>query len=628
MDLFKTLSIRRTLHNILIVVIFSIGFSILGLFLSSVFSFEFFKHFFTSPLLIVMNAIPLTLLMLFFYFITSRLWATYFIAGGFFLFIQYVNRFKILLRQEPLVPADILLGNETTNVLKFSELPIKFSVYLIVFSFLIIGIYLFKFVKSNKLHPLIRTTGALLAVVLSITLFYTLYNNIPFYSSFNVRGSKYSSVNVVRHRGFVYSFLAKANSFKLVKPPNYSPESAKTLLQKNSNFLTTLKLNSVSVKPKQPHVFAIMSEAFFDFDKIQSITFNKGLNPLKNFNNIYKESYSGKIVTNVTGGGTSCTEFSFLTGHSLSLMDWISDPYAIHVRKDTFALPRILESEGYQTTAFHPGTPWFYNRFNVYDYFGFNNKYFRNNMIISESENKNAYISDMTAYKFLLNKFNDHLIQNPQTPYFDFTITIQNHGPYEKTNLGYPEILQKNNTLSASDYNTINNYLFGLMKCDQALGYLIDKFSKTEEPIVLLYFGDHIPFLGEDFSGYKALKYSIGISENLEEFLNAYETPYFIWSNTPAKELLKSNGISNFVGQAPLISPNFLAVELFKYLGITSSPYINYLTTVEQSLPVITSRFYKTGTGNFSQTLTKSEKDVLSEYRNLQYYMMFDNEVK
>jgi hypothetical protein len=116
----KTLiNIRSHVVSILIVIGFSIGLSIIGFLISSVFSYEVLKRLLLSPVLLIMNTLPLTLAMLFIYFLTSRLWTSYFFAGGFFLLLQFINRFKIKLRNEPFVPADILLGNESTNVVKF-----------------------------------------------------------------------------------------------------------------------------------------------------------------------------------------------------------------------------------------------------------------------------------------------------------------------------------------------------------------------------------------------------------------------------------------------------------------------------------------------------------------------------
>lgn len=384
---------------------------------------------------------------------------------------------------------------------------------------------------------------------------------------------------------------------------------------------------SMNIVKKMPHVFAIMSEAFFDIDKIPSVKFNEGYDPLKNFNRVIKESYSGKFVSNVFGGGTSNTEFSFLTGHSTSIADWTSDPYSIYIRKNTFALPRVLKNEGYETTAFHPGYIWFYNRFNVYDYFGFNKRSFLVDMPDSSSREPGKYVSDMDAFKFVLDGFKKHIAKSPNTPYFNFTVTIENHGPYSNTDIGNPKILKYNNKFDDTYYNTVNNYINGLMSCDKALGYLLEQFENTAEPIVLLYFPDHMPYIGIDFAGYKLMDYNIGNSDSLEAYLNTYECKYFIWSNKSAKELLTQNNKTIPVCTDSLISANFLSIELMNYIGMNDCEYFNYLNNVKNKIPVITSRYYKIN-NQFTETLSDSENKIISEYRKLQYYMMFDNQVK
>lgn len=606
------------LLSIISVIIISIGLSLVGVMLSSVFSVEIIRRYMASPMLFILNTVPLTLIMLFIYFITSRVWVSYLLGGGFFLFAQLVNRFKVRLRQEPLVPADLVLGDEITKVINLKELPFTSGVYLLIISFLIGGVLLFFTIKSKKTSILFKLTGVVLTVAISLTLYFTVYKNSKYYTSFKVYGSEYSSVDIVQSRGFVYTFLAKMHSLKVLKHEGYSAAASEETLKKYAGKEKT------EVSGKSPHVFCIMSEAFFDIDKIPGIKFSDGYNPLRNFNRIKNQSYYGRVVTDVFGGGTSKTEFSFLTGHTLSITDWVSDAYTSYIRKDTYALPRAFEAEGYNSTAFHPGFPWFYNRFNVYDFLGFQKSFFEPDMNTDTS--KDYYVSDMEAYKFLLNDFDNYLLKTPDLPYFNFTVTIQNHGPYSSKDIGFPEILKRSPELDSANYHIINSYLNGLMQCDEALGFLVEHFEKTEEPVVLLYFGDHLPYLGPDFAGYKALKYNIGTLGELLSFLNTYETPYFIWSNKQAKELLSQKG-TYIKGQAPLISVNYLGTELLNYLGISSSPYFNFLNEIKASIPVITNRFYKTDTGKFIEGLTDKEEKIITQYRDLQYYLMFDNKL-
>ncbi len=620
----KTLiNIRSHVVSILIVIGFSIGLSIIGFLISSVFSYEVLKRLLLSPVLLIMNTLPLTLAMLFIYFLTSRLWTSYFFAGGFFLLLQFINRFKIKLRNEPFVPADILLGNESTNVVKFSELPLDAGFYLLIASFLAVALFLYFFVKSKKINWLTKTIGIVLSIAISLVLYNTCYKDVKLYSSFKIYGSEFSQVDVVQSKGFVYAFLVKSNVFKLKEPEGYSDKYAQSILQKYEGTEGLPILKNSKPEKKLPHVIAIMNEAFCDIDKIPGIELNKGFNPQKNYETIASESYTGEIVTSVFGGGTADTEFSFLTGHSLSITDNITNPYILYIRKNISALPWLLRNEGYSTTSFHPGYSWFYNRFNVYDYLGFERRFFIDDMKTADNKKSGAYVSDMDAFRFIIDNFKQYVSQKKDSPYFNFTVTIQNHGPYSKDSIGYPEMLNKNNNLSNENYNMINNYLNGIAKSDEALGYLVEQLRETEEPVVLLFYSDHLPFLGENFAAYRAINYDIGTSGSMDAYLNTYKIPYFIWSNKAAKELLKERGIPAAVGAAPLISANYLSTELLKYIGINSSQYFNYLSDIKNSLPVITGRVYKTAGGTFTENLTDKESKIISDYRILEYYMMF-----
>ncbi len=609
------INIKNPLVSILILVILSIMLSCMGFLISSVFSIDVLVRFIKSPMIFLMNTLPLVILMLFIYFLTSRIWTSYFISGIFFLIIQYVNRFKIQLRHEPFVPADILLGNESTNVLKLSELQLNEGFYIPILLFLCISLCLFLFIKSKKLNWTIKLIGAVLSVIVSLVMYSTLYGNVKLYSSFKVYGSEYSQVDVVKSKGFIYSFLVKAHVLDITEPEGYSQKYAEGILQK-------YKSSEVSVN-KRPHVFAIMSEAFWNIDKVPGIKFTKDNNPLTNFNSIVKEAYSGNIITTVFGGGTADTEFSFLTGHSLGISNDISNPYILYIRKNIMALPWIMKNENYTTTAFHPGHSWFYNRFNVYEYLGFKSRSFIDDMPGIDA-NKGGYVSDMKAVNFMLDDFNKHLSQKPDSPYFNFTVTIQNHGPYAKTNAGYPQVLSKESNVDEEYYYMVNNYINGLKQCDEALGLLVGKFKEMDEPIVLLYFSDHLPFLGENFAGYNAMNYEVGTSGSMESYINTYKVPYFIWSNDAAKELLKEQGNPAPVGKAPTISSNYLSIELMDYIGMKGSEYANYLRNVKDKLPVITKRVYQRANGEVTEKVTAEENKIISDYRILQHYMMFE----
>ena len=613
--------------NILYVVGVSFVLLFMGTFIFSAFSSKVMLLYLMQPSLFLLNTLPLTLVMLCIFFLTSRIWVSYLVSGSLYLIIQMINYFKIGLRHEPFVPADIFLGNESTKVININELPVDTGLIVLMILFLVSAVVLFLTIKSKPIRWYYRALGIAVSVLLSITLFNTVYKNEKFYNRYKVEGTIYSPVDIVRSRGFMYSFLVKTNSLKLKVPEGYQVQEVEEFLEKYENEETVEVSSNISSKDKLPHIIAVMSEAFFDIDRIPGIEFYDYNNPLKNYNKIIGEAYHGKIVTGVYGGGTASTECEFLTGTCLSIPNWCLEIYSLFIRKDTFSLARLLKDEGYKTTSLHPGFKWFYNRFNVYDYFGFDKRFFADDITERETNTLTGYISDMDTYKFLLKDFKKHLEDNPENPYFNFTVTIENHGPYPNEPIGYPEILKHNGSVDEEYYHLINNYLGGLKQNDEALGYLVEQLEESDEPVILIYFGDHLPFLGNDFAGYKAMKYSVGTSYGIDEYLNTYETPYFIWSNSSAKALFKKQGKELPVGEAPKISPNYLGPVLLDYVGLNHSAYFKFLSDIKDELPVITKRFYKNGEGNFTESLTPDEKAILNRYSNLQYYMLFDYKV-
>lgn len=611
--------IRYYLKDVLLVVILAAALSAIGVILSDVMDIITIKRYIGAPLLYMLNAIPLVLVMLLIFHLTSRVWLSFVFGGGLFLIMQIINNIKIQLREEPLTPSDIILGMEAANVIRISELPITmFMVFSILF-FILLGVFLFFFVKPQKLSWPIKIVGMGLPVFLFLIANNTYYKNQTIYNSFKVTGSKYSTVNQYKSHGFIYSFLIKANSFKYDKPVGYSEAEARQILNENT------KPADSKENAKKPHVIAVMGEAFYDVDRIPGIQFNGNYNPVENFKRIASQAYSGRIVASVFGGGTSETEFSFLTGHSMSLNSNPGSPYMSYIRKNTFSLARVFNKAGYDTMVFHPGDSWFYNRNNVYDFFGFDKKYFKDSMDLDKVTMNYGYISDTDSYGYLLDKFKTHIDEKPGVPFFQFMVTINNHGPYANTDLGNPEVLKRTASMDSDAYYILNNYINGVMRCDKALGFLADSLEKLDEPVVLVYFADHLPYLGKDALGYRALNFKISQTEGLDAFLNQYETPYFIWSNNPAKELLVNSNVPLLAGKAPVVSANYLATELFQYMGMDGGAYYNFLTKTKEVLPVITNRFYNDN-GNFTEDLSIKSKELLEKYRRLQYYMMSDKD--
>ncbi len=606
--------------NLAVVMLLSAGLSLIGILLSDVADMDNIKRYIQQPLLLGLNFLPAALLLLSIFHFTSRHWAAFGLGGGVYIVMHIINRFLMQLREEPFIPSDIILGAEAAGVISISELPFSPIIYVSGIVWLAGTLLLFLFIRSKKYRWSVRMAGVAACAVLFTVSFLTIYKSSALYDSFPITGSRYSRVNLYQNMGFAYSFTYRAATFKSIKQEGYSKAEANMILSDYD------EPYYVQNRGRMPHVIAVMGEAFYDIDRIPGIEFNEGFDPLSNFNRIKEQAYSGRIITTVFGGGTSNTEFSFLTGHSLAIMPQMASPYSFYIRHNTFSLARALEEKGYASIAFHPGDAWFYNRMNVYKFFGFDKLFFKEDMELDKVEFVNGkFISDKDTAGFAIDRFNEQLAETPDRPVFEFIVNIENHGPYSKADLGHPKILKKRDGMDEAAYNTVNNYLYGLMRCDKALGYFVDSVREMEKPVIFLYFSDHLPYLGENYLGYKALGFDISQEGTLDGYLNHYGTPYFILCNDAAADLLNENGINIPDGEAPVISSNYLGAELLKYAGLSGGNYFNYIAEMQQELPVISDRFIYEN-DKYAEEPSEQTVQKIDEYGRIQYYMFMERE--
>ena len=111
---------------------------------------------------------------------------------------------------------------------------------------------------------------------------------------------------------------------------------------------------------------------------------------------------------------------------------------------------------------------------------------------------------------------------------------------------------------------------------------MVDAFRQIDQPVILVFFGDHKPWLGEQSVTYDALGIAIRSSSD-ESFRNYYATEYLFWANDAAKEVLGTE----LVGQGPEISPCFLMNVLFEQCGWEGPGYMKLTDEVMARHPIL-----------------------------------------
>ncbi|MGN9166074.1 sulfatase-like hydrolase/transferase [Tissierellaceae bacterium HCP3S3_D8] len=550
-----------------------------------------FQSYFRGKWLMLMNFIPIFLLMIFFSLVFNRLWISFAITSTLFFVMSIVNRYKLIYRDEPFTFIDLKLVTESMDMAQKYKLSLSKDMIAIVIGIILITIISKKLItyriNSNKIRISFLILTVIVGVLVSTGFYFNqdLYDYVGDKSLINI----WSQTQQFQSKGFVYPFIYSVTNVQDRKLEGYDEDRAKELLaERNYNDIPN---------DQKVNVIAIMLESYNDFTKFDGVDLD--IDAYENFHKLQEESYSGRLIDNVFGGGTINTEWSFLTGYN-------SHPKYV---KDTNSFVHYFKEQGYRTEAMHPNYGWFYNRRNVNEYIGFDNyDYYENKYEAIQKE----FLDDYDFFDFIINGYEDS--KSNGEPYFNFSVTYQNHGPYSfdrETDLDY---LKRKPEYTGGLYNIINNYLSGIKKTDDALKKLTDYFSEQEEPTVIVLFGDHNPWLGEDASGYNMMGINIDLS-TVDGFKNYYETPYIIWGNPKAKEVLNRD----FVGQGNTISPNFLMAELFQYLGWGGNEYMEYINYVKENFDVNHDMYFKED-GEFTRKLSDERLEIWKDFNFVQYY--------
>ena len=195
---------------------------------------------------------------------------------------------------------------------------------------------------------------------------------------------------------------------------------------------------------------------------------------------------------------------------------------------------------------------------------------------------------------------------------FSFSVTYQNHGPYESAGFdGEPWVT----CLDPESNNIFNHYLRGIEKTLAAVTDTVQKLEQMEEPVVLVLFGDHKPWAGNGNSAYRAAGVSFEMNA-LEGFENYYGTPYLIWANSAAKDTLGRD----FTGDGGDFSPCFLMAEVFDVCGWEGSGFMQLQRAVREITPLLHVQGLYLPDGQLTDTLSTTQQEAVDAYRWAEYY--------
>lgn len=564
-----------------------------------------------SPLVLLLNFIPIFLTGILFQGIFGRRRFALIFNSLFYLIFFTVHRTKVIYRNAPFRVSDLALSFEALKMSQNSFKP-DFTSIVIFLVTLVILIIISRFFKSEKLRVRDRLMGILSIIISSLLLFNFVYSKDKIYNSLPLNGNVFNLIDHFNSKGFNYTFLFNLKKSFVRPPEGYDKKE----MEKRERVDHGEDISVIKYNPR-PNIIWIMGEAFTDLSQDEHFSFAPGNDPNENFKKLQKNSVMhGRIVTPSFGGGTGDTEFDALTG-ALTIDCAPDESFAFNaIKRDVSSLPSLFNTIGYNTMAFHPGFAWFYGRQDVYPKLGFKDNFFLEN--IDQPEMKGGYVSERQFSEIFRSRFLEAL-ENSDEPIFSYGLDIQNHGPYFYDKYGKNLPYQCTVSLSEEAANNFGSYFLGVKDMDIMLGEVYDMIMSLDEPTIMVFYGDHLPGLGNDPSAFDEIGIKLS-HDDLEKEIEFYSTPYVILANESGRAFLNRENVEIQDGNA--VSANYLASMVLDMLNYNKvDNFFIYNSEMRKKLPIISRNFIFDGVNTYPRNEVKGEaKEAYEDYKKYEYY--------
>ena len=575
-----------------------------------------------QPLILFLNWLPIALLTAAFAFAFRNVFFSSALVGLIAGVMSIINRVKLTIRGEPFVPRDISLIKEDADAAGSYDMTLPWFQIgcLVVMTAVFIALGVLLPLKKSEDAPkkrgaLVRVMGFVLCLAVLVGAVGLVYSSTDLYNSFETT-EPYNLSSVNNELGFVYYFCYHFSTYKIEKPEGFDRDEAASWETGYESAPDAADVNVVFV----------MNEAFSDILNEDVFVFPEGENPMEVYNTLAEgeNAWAGHIVVPYFAGGTADTEFDVASGMQTNLLNPAAPSLTAFrtVNRDLDSIFRIFGADGYTSCFMHPGQSWFYNRENVYDWFGADESFFVEDF---DAEYKGSWVTDESVLRELVSRFEEKSAGGGLD--FTYAVTIQNHMSYTAEKYGdyvCPEV-ETTAELSPEIQTAVNVYAEGIRDANAMLEDLTEFYSEQSEPVLLVFFGDHLPYLGDNRQGYAELGLPAASVTGGEDPFAAYTAPVLFWCNDAAAEALDfANAIEALDLPADgRISACYLGAVVLELTGRGEvSPWFAFLNEMRRELPVLHNGYYESADGEITTEPTAEEAALVSRMRCWAYYKL------
>ena len=532
-----------------------------------------------------------------------------------------VNQLKIAYSYTPVFLSDFFFLNSPgtfMDILKGTIMGIILKYLVIIVAFLTGIVYICKFAKNRNEFSIRKRFRAfyiilpiLFMVIISVPNKNISHFMLKTFFSIDERQDNYATTNMGYYFKFgVFGGLYGQNlESRLEEPDGYDPSELEQLVEESC------KKKRNSHKFGKPNIVMIFSESFWNIDDMKEVRFDQPV--ASNFEQLKQKGILVDMISPSYGGISSNVEYEMLTGSSIKFFSSGYIPYMqLYIDDKYIKAPSVIQElkrNGYKT---HITSTWESSLFNcksVYEYFGVDVTEYKEDL--KDSYKKGGRISDAYVAERLIQELKE---KPKDEKLFTMILTAQAHMPFNFDKYEDYDISIVDSKLDPEEEDTIRSYAQGVYDADKQLKEVYDFIQTYEEPTILIFYGDHLPYLknekGEDIT--KKLEY-FNTGDSTEDLYRKYHTQCLILANYDIGE-----------DDIDYMGPDLVMDYLLNNMDLEVSPYYQWLYTTIDKLPA--SNLYvsvdKNGNKYKTSKLTGTMKDTFDLRRkmNWKYFVEVD----
>ncbi len=561
---------------------------------------------FTDWQTILLNIALLGVFALLFFALTNRLRLACGLAFGLAFVASLTHWLKVAVRGGPLYPWDLLLVGETAHVMDWGALwgywPNLILLVLAVPAVVVTWLLL------PRLRPA-RASVRLGTGAVCVAFFASLF--VPSYSALGpfrerILQMTWNPTHTYARAGVLLAFSANVQDYTVPAPEGYCAQAVEDIYAAADAARDDRPALADAKGDAPVNLILVLSESFSDPTALPGVTF--GSEPIPTFRTIARNGGRVDLVAPVFGGGTCDAELEVLSGCNMAFFPPGVAPYKCYIRQPLPSLASMLRRQGYLTVSLHAVVKSYFNDCEVQPRLGF--EQFHPATQWQHVEKIQFYVTDASTSREVIHKADQASAAGK--PFFICVNTMETHWPfppdryYNRTELA--DLTAPH--LSPASRETLETYVCGLRRADGALAMLVEHFRADPRPTMIVFYGDHLPALGENYGVWR----ETGLWRAGGDPLAVRTVPAVFWSNC---------GITLPRDTPKRMSMCYLGPLILRAMGRPVEPFFRFLETCRQRYPVLSVSGCVDAAGQAVPLADVRASDLAKNYRMLQYDRVF-----